>query len=224
MAQLTRRRWLALTVLSPVVGTLGCRGGAATLFGYQLGADALYDPNIRTVYVPTFQNRAFQTTPYRGFEIDITKAVVDEIGRVTPFRVVSDPGRADTELIGVVVAIDKQVRNRTQQNTAREGELQVSVDVIWRDLRDGTILSAPRKPRLPNVAPTSPTGADPPPVPFDPNVPPAPPVTVPAEAVPTRITAFGRYLPELGETNASAMKRVQTQLAQQIVSMMERKW
>jgi len=224
MAQLTRRRWLALTVLSPVVGTLGCRGGAATLFGYQLGADALYDPNIRTVYVPTFQNRAFQTTPYRGFEIDITKAVVDEIGRVTPFRVVSDPGRADTELIGVVVAIDKQVRNRTQQNTAREGELQVSVDVIWRDLRDGTILSAPRKLRLPNVAPTSPTGADPPPVPFDPNVPPAPPVTVPAEAVPTRITAFGRYLPELGETNASAMKRVQTQLAQQIVSMMERKW
>jgi hypothetical protein len=224
MAHLTRRRFLSLAALAPLAGTLGCRGGVPTLFGYQLGAEALYDPNIRTVYVRSFQNRAFQTTPYRGIEVEITKAVIDEIGRVTSFRVISDPDKADTELIGVVVAIDKQLRNRTQQNTTREGEVQVSVDIIWRDLRDGTILSAPRKPRLPNVAPTSPPGADQPPVPFDPNVPVVPPQSVPAEAVPTRITAFGRYIPELGETNASATKRVQNQLAQQIVSMMEKKW
>ena len=58
----------------------GCQNGPA-IFGYQLGADALYDPNIRTVYVPVFNNRAFQTTPHRGFEVDVTQAVVREIGR-----------------------------------------------------------------------------------------------------------------------------------------------
>ncbi len=223
MPRLTRRRFLSFASLAPLTGVVGCKGGIPTLFGYQLGADALYDPNIKTVYVHSFQNRAFQTTPYRGLEVEITKAVVDEIGRVTSFRVVSDPLKADTELIGVVIGLDKQLRNRTQQNTAREGELQVSVDVLWRDMRDGTILSAPRKPRALNVAPTA-TPGDLPSIPFDPNVPVPPPPTPLPETVPTRITAYGRYLPELGETNASAMKRVQNQIAVQIVSMMEKKW
>lgn len=223
-APLCRRRFLTLATPASLVAALGCQGGPPTLLGYQLGAQARYDPNIRTVYVRTFQNRAFQTTPYRGFEVELTKAVVDEIGRSTPFRVVSDPERADTELIGVVVAIDKMLHNRTQQNTVREGELVISVDVLWRDLRDGTILSAPRRPRPLNLAPTPPPAADPPPVPFDPTVPVPPPPAPPQEVVPIRLVAYGRYIPELGESNASALKRVQQQLATQIVSMMERPW
>ena len=70
---LTRRRLLSLSL---VPFAAGCRGGFPTVFGYRLGADALYDPCVKTVYVPTFQNRAFQTTPYRGFEVDITQSDV----------------------------------------------------------------------------------------------------------------------------------------------------
>ena len=197
----------------------GCQN--ASVFGYRLGNDSLYDPNIRTVYVPTFNNRAFQTTPYRGMEVDITRAVVRELGTKTPFRVVSDPERADTELIGNIVAIDKLKLNVNQQNALREGEIVVSVDVVWRDLRDGRILSSPRKgsPVPPGVVPPAVT-----PIPFDPDLSQPPQASVAQAALPTRVVASGRLLPELGETNATASKRVIDQLAVQIVSMMEKPW
>jgi hypothetical protein len=155
--------------------------------------------------------------------VDVTQALVREIGRVTPYRVTSDCDKADTELIGVVMLIEKHNMNRTQQNQIRDGELQVSVDVVWRDLRDGTILSAPRKSQPPTGV-TSPLPGEPPPVPFDPNLPPPAPIPVAPALVPQRIIAIGRYVPELGETNASAMQRVQNKIAVQIVSMMEKQW
>jgi Lipopolysaccharide-assembly len=221
MRTLTRRRFLRFAVAGPLAGLVGCQNWAPCIFGYKMGAGALYDPNIETVYVPVFNNRAFQTTPYRGFEVDVTQAVVREIGAKTPYRVVSDPGRADTELLGNIVLIQKNILNRTQQNTVRDGEVVVSVDVVWRDLRDGTILSAPRKPRPPGPGLQP---GDPVPVPFDPSVPlPPAPCEVP-QVVPARIVAGGRYVQELGETNASASKRAADQIAVQIVSMMERKW
>jgi hypothetical protein len=215
----SRRRFLQLAALAPFGGLLGCKG-TPSIFGYQLGAGALYDQNIKTVYVPIFVNRAFQTTPYRGFENDITKAVIDQIGSTTSFRVTSDPEKADTELLGVLVSIGKNIYTRTQQNMVREGELYVMVDVVWRDLRDGTILSSPKNVKL------QPGAIDPnnPPVPFDPTIPLPPPACEPGKPTPTRISAYGRYIAELGESNASAMQRVQNRLAVQIVSMMEKKW
>ncbi|MBA4067798.1 MAG: hypothetical protein C0501_29690 [Isosphaera sp.] len=211
---LTRRRFLGLAAVAPLAG---CQGGFPTVFGYRLGADPLYDPNIKTVYVPVFRNRAFQTTPYRGFEVDITAAVVAEIGRTTPFRVTSDPDKSDTELLGVLAQVSKTVMNVNQQNLVREGEVVAAVDVVWRDLRDGTILSAPVRGRPGG-------GPDPVDLPFDLTVPGPPPPGIDLTVVPTRVLAGGRYLPELGETNASALNMVQRKLAVQIVSLMERSW
>jgi hypothetical protein len=220
MRFLSRRQFFSLAALAPLAA-VGCRSGYKFL-GYDVGAGALYDQNIRTVYVPLFNNRAFQTTPYRGFEIDVTEAVIREIGRTTSFRVTSDYQKADTELLGNVVSIQKGILNRNQQNQIREGELIVRVDVVWRDLRDGTILSNPR----PRPAPGQPGPRlpDDQPVPFDPNLPPPPDLRELDNPQPVSIVASGRFLPELGETNASASKRVHDQIAVQIVSMMERKW
>ncbi|WP_162542154.1 LPS assembly lipoprotein LptE [Gemmata obscuriglobus] len=214
----SRRQFLAIVGGAAASVTTGCQNGFR-IFGYDVGAGALYDQNIRTVYVPLFNNREFQTTPYRGFEVDVTQAVIHEIGKTTAYRVTSDPSKADTELLGNVVMIQKMIQNLNQQNQIREAEIQVAVDVVWRDLRDGTILSNPRKPRQgPNPK------LDGPPVPFDPSVP-VPPDRTPLERpTPVRILATGRLIPELGETNASASKRIQDQIAVQIVSMMERKW
>jgi hypothetical protein len=222
MHTLTRRRFLSLAAVAPLVAA-GCRGGGFRIFGYQAGADALYDQNIRTVYVPLFNNRAFQTAPYRGFEVDVTQAVIREIGKTTTFRVTSDCNKADTELLGNVVSITKVLLNRNQQNQVREAELTVWVDVVWRDLRDGTILSNPRARPVPGRVVPNPQ-IDAPPPPFDPNVP-VPPDDKKLDAPqPVRIIATGRMLPELGETNASAASRVQQQIAVQVVSMMEKKW
>jgi hypothetical protein len=203
-----------IAVLAVSLLSAGCQN--ASVFGYRLGNESLYDPNIRTVYVPTFNNRALQTTPYRELEVDLTRAVVRELGEKTPFRVVSDPSRADTELIGNIVGIEKVLVNRNLQNNIREGEIIVYVDVLWRDLRDGRILSAPQKRGV--VLPAAL------PAPFDPDLPQPPPSVAAQPGLPTRIVGSGRLLPELGETNASASKRVVDQLAVQIVSMMEKPW
>lgn len=143
MRAFTRRWFLTRAATVPLVA--GCQsGGGFSIFGYQAGAGALYDQNIRTVYVPMFNNRAFQTTPYRGFEVDVTMAVVREIGKTTSFRVTSNYEGADTELLGNIVGITKQKLNVNQLNQTREAEIDVLVDIVWRDLRDGTILSNPR--------------------------------------------------------------------------------
>src|SRR4051812_16369514 len=127
MTRITRRRFLLTAAGTVTAAAVGCQGGPPTIFGYQLGGDALYDSNIRTVYVPVFHNQAFQTTPYRGLEVDLTTAVVREIGARTRFKVVSDPSKADTELLGNLVDITKVLLNRNQQNTIREGDMTLTV-------------------------------------------------------------------------------------------------
>ena len=219
---LSRRGFLGLLATAPLHAA-GCQSQGFSLFGYRAGAGALYDPNIRTVYVPLFNNRAFQTTPYRRMEVDITEAVIREIGKTTTFTVTSDYERADTELLGNLVAIQKNILNRDQQNQVREGEVVVWVDVVWRDLRDGTILSNPRQRPTPGRTVPNPQ-LDTRPIPFDPNAPPPPDLKELEKPTPIRIVASGRYLQELGETNASAATRIENQVAVQIVSMMEKRW
>jgi hypothetical protein len=226
MRSLTRRRFLGFSATGSLVGLVGCKGETFSIFGYQLGTDALYDPNIHSVFVRTFYNRTLETGPFRGFEVQATQEVVRQIGYKTPFKVISDAGRADTELIGKIVSFQKNVLNATQQNTTREGEVVVSVDVVWRDLRDGKILSAPKKPRNPNAAPSTnrPGFQESPPTPFDSDVSQPPDKSVTPQPEPIRIIAPGRYVMELGETIATALQRCQIELATQIVSMMEKRW
>lgn len=211
-----------LATLAVGGATLGCSSERPlSILGYRIGANQLYDTSIRTVYVPTFHNQAFQTTPYRGLEVEITKAVIREIEAKTPYKVVSDPQQADTELIGNLVGIDKALLNRNQQNTIREGEVTLRVEVLWRDLRDGRILSNPRlQGNQPIPLPVQELDIPP----FDPNVPAAPPPMQVQEPLPVLLVSTGRMLPELGESNATAAQLATQRLATQIVSMMERPW
>src|SRR5262249_19682879 len=107
----------------------------------------------------------------------------------------------DTELTGTVVNFSKILLNRNQLNEVREAETTLAVDVVWKDLRSGEILSSPR----------SKTGE---PVPVPPGKPPP--------TQPVRATAG--FIPELGESMATARKKVVDRLAVQIVSMMETPW
>src|SRR3954466_10473696 len=123
--------------------------GHLTVLGYSTKPN--YDPNIRTVRVPIFKNRTFMTvTPNVGMEMDLTRAVVREIEQKTPFKVVQDCGAADTELRGVIVGFSKNLLNYNAFNEVREAETQLVVQLVWRDLRSGKILS--RGPRRPGEA------------------------------------------------------------------------
>ena len=190
----------------------GCQSGRDfTFLGYS--TTPLHDENIRTVYVPVFKNLAFQTTPNREMEADITRAVIREIEQRTRMKVVSERERADTELLGSLVNLRKGVVNTNQQNLTREAEITATVNVIWRDLRDGRVLSNRRPAAQPESV-----------VPFDPTLPPPEPVEIREKAVPAQVVAVGRVIPELGETNATANQSLANQIARQIVNMMESNW
>jgi hypothetical protein len=171
------------------------------LLGYTFGP--MHDLGYRTIYLPILENRAFQTGPLRDLQYDLTKAIQQEIEQTTPWKIVHDRSRADTELLGAIVATPKQVINRNPLNEVREGEIVIRVEIVWRDVRTGEILSRPGVGRGANPA-ADPQAADP----------------VPRVALEAR----GRFIPEVGESLTTAIQRANKQLAVQIVSLMENPW
>lgn len=221
-----------------------------TVLGYHAGQAALYDCNIHTVRVPIFENRTF----VRGLEFQLTQAVVREIELKTPYKVVGADCNADTELTGTIVNFMKQTLNVNQLNEVREQETDLTVEVVWRDLRTGQVLSDPTRradgtsgPALPSLPGAAPIAGTPGLVPPGTIGTPAPPSAPAAAAAPlgpdgkpvlgpdgkpipvppsgkVLLTSTGDFIPELGQSLASAQKQNVDHMAVQIVSMMEKPW
>src|SRR5262245_48365081 len=116
-----RTRFAALALLA----ACGCESaGHFSVLGYTTRPN--YDECIHTVYVPIFENNSFR----RGLEYQLTTAVVREIEQKTPYKVVSDRSRADTELTGTILTVNKQLLNRNQLNEIREAEMVVTVALV----------------------------------------------------------------------------------------------
>jgi hypothetical protein len=203
----------------------GCESrGHFSVLGYTTRPN--YDCNIRTVYVPTFTSQVFIDSTRRTLHMDLTKAVIREIELKTPFKVVSDCSIADTELSGNILSLTKNLLNRNQLNEIREGETVLTVGIVWKDLRSGEILSLPRPgptalatPGIPSLDIPEVTGVAPPPP-----APPTPPGGPRLPAPPVLVTGIGNYIPELGQSNATAYQTAINRLATQIVSLMEKPW
>jgi hypothetical protein len=176
----------------------GCEwDGNFTLLGYSTCPN--YSISIHTVRVPIFKNVTYR----RGVEFDLTRAVIREIEAKTPYKVVGEGCTADTELTGKIVALNKNVINRNQQNEVREAETALAVEVVWRDLRSGEILSNPKP---------------------GPGAAPPPPANASAGPPPVVVSSIGDFIPELGQSITTAQQQNVDRLAIQIVSMMEKPW
>ena len=196
------RSVLAGILLLASAAAIGCNGGHFQILGYT--TEPNYDADIRTVYVPIFQNVTFD----RQLEFDLTRAVIREIEAKTPFKVVSSCEKADTELIGKIVNTRKNIVLFNQIGEVREAEALMGVELVWRDLRPGRtgeILSAEGKP-LPGL------GGD------------ASTVVVAPPPLPALITPQATFVPELGGSITTARKQLVDRTAIQIVSLMEKAW
>ena len=131
---------IALIALVPFVGTVGC--------GYMVGG--AYDPQIRSVAVPIFENDTFR----RGIEFQLTEAVHKEIKLRTPYRLVNSQD-AETRLTGRIVDIRKDVLGENQYDDPRELQMSLLVQVTWEDTRTGKILGQQEVPIDPTVVPVS---------------------------------------------------------------------
>jgi hypothetical protein len=131
------------TVLLAFIGA-GC--GYTTGGGAGLGVDrdsgggytqaSLYRQDIRTVAVPIFTSKSY----YRGVEMQLTQAIVQQIESTTPYKVVPAE-RADTILEGQVVEIGiSTVSNDSRTAIPQEQLYRVSVNFLWKDMRSGRVL------------------------------------------------------------------------------------
>ena len=194
-----RYRFFILAIVT--VLPFGCTSdGHVQILGYS--TRPLHDERFKTIYVPVFQNRAFQSGPLRGLENELTLAVQRQIEQDTNYKLVSYRDGADTELLVTIIGTPQAIFNRNQLNEVRGSDMVVQVELVWRDLRTGEVLSKMRP---------GPGGL---PLPCDPNAP-APPVV---------LTTTGHFLPELGESQATALQRACKQMAVEIVSAMEKPW
>jgi hypothetical protein len=195
--QSASRRWLAGLLATAALVLPSCTSdGHVDLFGYTSRPN--YDLAIRTVRVPIFRNFTFR----KGVEFELTRAVIREIESKTPYKVVSDGCDADTELTGTIVNLAKGAINVNQLNEVRDIQTTLVVEVLWRNLHTGEVLSRPKAGPPPEVPP----GAPPPP------------------PLPVQVTSVAAYIPELGMSNATVYQQNVDRLAVQIVSMMEKPW
>src|SRR5262249_19989343 len=109
-----------------------------------------------------------------------------------------------------IVSHPKNVIIRNQLNEIREAEIVLGVEVIWRDLRTGDVLSQPKPPGPPE------------PIAFDPDVPPAA-ATKPV-GKPVLVNSAAYLVPEVGQSVTTTLQKNADKLAVQIVNMMERPW
>jgi len=119
-----------LALFSVVCVALFCASGC----GYTVGN--AFQGNVRSVYVPIANSDDFR----RGYEFQLTEAVLNQIKTRTPFRIAKNDA-ADTKLTMKIKSIRKTVLGTTANNDPRSLQVQFAVDVIWEDLRTGRILA-----------------------------------------------------------------------------------
>ena len=102
--------------------------------GYQNGW--LYPQDMKTVYVEMFDTIGFR----RGYEFELTDAICKRIESQTPYKIVSDRGRADSVLSGNLGISTGVLAGDPYTGRALEKESLVSVSVTWKNLKTGELL------------------------------------------------------------------------------------
>jgi hypothetical protein len=111
---------------------------AAAVIGCGYSMQPLHRTDVKTVAVSIFASKEFR----RNLEFDLTGKLARLIPVRTPYTVVHDPKRADTELRGEVISLSAPVLTRdTDINTPQDTEVTVTCWFEWKDLRTGQILS-----------------------------------------------------------------------------------
>lgn len=113
--------------------------------GYQVGNQTLFPQEVHSVYVPVFKSNSFR----RNLGERLTEAVVKEIEKSTPYKVV-DEANADTTLLGAIVQETKTVLVPDLSGDAREVQTSISVQVSWVDkknvkIRDDNCIPLPEE-------------------------------------------------------------------------------
>lgn len=116
-------------------------GGCATDPNRGYSFASIHDRNIRTIAVPIFENNTY----YSGLEVRLTEAIIKEIQRSTPWRVVRSSNAATT-LSGHLTNVDVfQLSRQRETGLVQEEAVKLTVDFDWMDNRSGETLVSRRQ-------------------------------------------------------------------------------
>lgn len=97
-------------------------------FGYHLGNQALFRPDIRTVHIPVFESDSFRQ--FLGERL--TEAVIKEVESRSPYKVVGLQN-ADSVITGKLISDEKRVLIESLTDEARDIQVNLLVEVSWND-------------------------------------------------------------------------------------------
>lgn len=128
-AQGWRRTVVRLLAGAAACGIAGC--AASPSEGYSF--ENAYRSDVQTIAVPVFDNRSFD----HGLEFTLTDALVKELHRSTPYRVVTSDA-ADSTLSGAIRSAElRRLTRRTETGLIQELAYEIDVDFEWKQRRTG---------------------------------------------------------------------------------------
>jgi len=173
-------------LLNSVLLSLLVTGHLVGCAGYRFGSASLFPTEVRTVYVPVFRSDSFR----RHLAERLTEAVVKELERRTPYKVVVDDV-ADSVLSGKIVSTRKRVLAEDINDNPRDIEVSMKVEATWHDHRSNLMMQT---------------------------------VVLPIPALSLAVGNGTAFVPEGGQSIATAQQDSIEDIATQIVSQMESTW
>jgi Lipopolysaccharide-assembly len=119
---------LRAMIVAWTLATVGCAS-------YQAGNTTLFNPNIRTIYIPVIRNDTFRPT----LGVELTEALQKAVELRTPYKVVADPA-ADSTLSCRVANDSKRVITETRSDEPRALDAQLTVELTWLDRRGNLLM------------------------------------------------------------------------------------
>ncbi|MGQ0629181.1 MAG: LPS assembly lipoprotein LptE [Phycisphaerales bacterium] len=118
----------------------GALGGCATDPREGYSTASTYPTEIESIAVPVFQNTTFA----RGLEVELTEALVAELRKSSPYRVVQSDSPQST-LRGTITGSDlRKLSTGRTSGLVEDLAVVLTVDFEWKDNRTGRVLSARR--------------------------------------------------------------------------------
>ena len=117
---------LLFTLCFLSISTVGCQN-IDPEEGYT--SASLYRSDIETVHVPIFESDTLD----QGIEFEITRALCLQLELHSPYKVVSDPDKADTILYGRITSVSEKVLTQQRQlDRPMENQVVLTVNVTWK--------------------------------------------------------------------------------------------
>ncbi len=126
---------MRFSLLIPLLITTTLLASSSGCSIYRFGACSLYRPDIRTVHVPVITSGSYR----RNLGEQLTEAVVKELERSTPYKVVGSDS-ADSVLEIRIDSDSKRVLAENAYDEPRSLETRFQVFMTWRD-RQGNLIT-----------------------------------------------------------------------------------